>query len=732
VPSRDRPVARRRRLAGHHGRVSSDGVTLRQLEERGVGELRGVGPKKLEALAEVGVQSVLDLLTTYPRRWVDRTNEARVRDLVPGQEALVVVTVRTVTKRIARNRRTMVTAQVGDNSGRLGVVFFNQPWRERQLRPDMTVALFGKADSYRGRLQMTNPVVDLLGDRTGKIVPIYPQSEKADLSTWEIAAWVESALDRCRARGIADPVPDDVLRRYRLTGRQRALFDIHQPETMTEKDDARRRLAFDELLRVQLVLVLRKRAIEEESKGIQHRVRGELVARFHDALPFELTDDQRDVIDEIDADLAGPHPMHRLLQGDVGAGKTVVAITALLTAVQGGHQGAFMAPTEVLAEQHALTVRDLLGDLSVPAPESLFEDRPLRVSLLTNRITGAERREVLAGLADGTVDIVIGTHALIQEGVRFNSLGVVVIDEQHRFGVEQRAALRAKGEEGSAGTVPDVLVMTATPIPRTAAMTVYGDLDVSTIGHKPEGRQPVTTSWADGPLLEAAVWAHVRGEVEQGRQAYVVCPLIEESEKLEVASAEETFSRLSSGELAGLRLGLLHGRLSSAEKESVMGAFRDGALDVLVATTVIEVGVDVPNATTMVILDAQRFGIAQLHQLRGRVGRGAAASTCWLLTSGEDAAPPRVQALVDSSDGFYLAEVDLDLRGEGTIMSTAQKGRSDLKLASLRRDRELVALARDAAFAIVDDDPGLGRHKDLLDELALFFDDEDEAFLFKS
>jgi ATP-dependent DNA helicase RecG len=704
-------------------------ITLRQLDERSVAELKGVGPKKVAALESVGITSVLDLLTTYPRRWVDRTEEARVVDLVPGREALVLVTVRSVSKRPTRNRRMMVTAQVGDGSGRMSAVFFNQPWRERQLQPGMTVALFGKADSYRGSLQMTNPVVDLIGDRTGRIVPIYPQSEKAELSTWEIAGWVESALQRSRARGIADPVPPDVLARRGLIGRQQALFGIHEPETMVQKEEARRRLAFDELLRVQLVLVLRKHALERDAKGIRHDVSGALVARFHAQLPFALTDDQRSVIAEIERDLAGPHPMHRLLQGDVGSGKTVVAVSALLAAVQGGHQGAFMAPTEVLAEQHAATVMAMLEGVTVPAPESLFQDRPLRVALLTNRVTGAERRELLAGLADGTVDMVIGTHALIQEGVRFASLGVVVIDEQHRFGVEQRAALRAKGEEGSSGAVPDVLVMTATPIPRTAAMTVYGDLDVSTITSKPAGRQAITTTWANGPLMEESVWAHVRSEVAAGRQAFVVCPLIEESDKLEVASAEETFERLCSGELAGLRLGLLHGRLPPAEKEAVMGRFRAGDLDVLVATTVIEVGVDVPNATTMVILDADRFGIAQLHQLRGRVGRGSEASSCWLVTTGDGEPSPRVQALVESTDGFLLAEVDLELRGEGTIMNTAQKGRNDLKLASLRRDRELVAQAREAAFAIVDADPGLAGHDDLRDELTLFFDAEDEGDL---
>ena len=417
----------------------------------------------------------------------------------------------------------------------------------------------------------------------------------------------------------------------------------------------------------------------------------------------------------------------------MGSGKTLVAVSAMLTAVQGGHQGALMAPTEVLAEQHATSVRRMLEGVTVPDPGNLFGDRPLRIELLTNRVTGADRRDVLAGLADGSVDIAIGTHALIQEGVRFHSLGVVIVDEQHRFGVEQRAALRSKGDDDA---VPDVLVMTATPIPRTAAMTVYGDLDVSVLDELPPGRTPIDTKWAEGPLMEQAAWATVREEVAAGRQAYVVCPLIDESEKLEVASAQETFDRLVAGELKGLRLGLLHGRLASSEKEAVMDRFRAGVLDVLVATTVIEVGVDVPNATVMVILDADRFGIAQLHQLRGRVGRGTHASVCWLVTGqpadGEPAGNPRVEALVASTDGFALAEVDLDLRGEGTIMNTAQKGRNDLKLASLRRDRELVTLARDAAFEIVDSDPVLDDHPLLLDELRLLFSTEEEAFLFKS
>ena len=609
--------------------------------------------------------------------------------------------------------------------------------------------MFGKADEYRGGLQLTNPIVDLIGDRTGRIVAIYPQSEQAALTTWEMAGVIDLALKRWDGYGIPDPVPIEIRKRYGLLDRRQAFLSIHTPETMGEKERARRRLAFDELLRVQLVLVLRKRRLEQEAAGFRHEVGGALVRRFHEHLPFELTGAQRRTIAEIEADLAGPHPMHRLLQGDVGSGKTVVAVSALLAAVQGGHQGALMAPTEVLAEQHAASVRALLAGVSVPADNNLFGDRPLRVALLTNRVTGAERRDVLAGMADGSVDLVIGTHALIQEGVAFHSLGVVVIDEQHRFGVEQRAALRSKGAgAGESNLVPDVLVMTATPIPRTAAMTVYGDLDVSVLDELPPGRTPISTHWAAGPLMEEAAWADVRAAVADGHQAYVVTPLIEESDKLEVASAEETAVRLDAGPLTGLRIGLLHGRLASAEKEAVMARFRDAEIDVLVATTVIEVGVDVPNATVMVVLDADRFGIAQLHQLRGRVGRGQVASVCWLVTSESPESPdgsaplrgsasadggnPRVEALVATTNGFELAEVDLDLRGEGTIMNTAQTGRNDLKLASLRRDRELVELAREAAFAIVDEDPDLRAHAGLREELKVFFTDEAEEFLFKS
>ena len=704
-------------------------LTLRDLDQIPVSRLRGVGEKKNRALASAEIRTVLDLLTHYPRRHLDRTREASIGDLQPGEEATVFGAVRSSTTRQLKGRRTLTEVVIGDGGNQLRLTFFNQRWREKQLTPGMELLVHGKCELYRGQRQMTGPVVDLVGNQTGRIIPVYPQSEKSGLLTRDLALFVEESIGRCRPRGLADPVPDSVLDRYNFIDRAAAVFGIHQPESMTEVSEARRRLVFDELLRVQLELVRRKRRIERETAGITHQVVGELTELFLQRLPFPLTGAQERAIAEIGADLGLARPMHRLLQGDVGSGKTLVAVHALLTAVQGGYQGALMAPTEVLAEQHHAGVTAMLGDLSVPDPTTLMGDRPLRVELLTNRVAAGDRRKVLAELVTGRVDIVIGTHALIQDKVEYSSLGVVVIDEQHRFGVEQRAALRDKGDSVAA---PDVLVMTATPIPRTAAMTVYGDLDVSVLDELPPGRTPIVTKWARDETAEDAVWDVVRAEVAAGRQAYVVCPLIDESEALDVRSAEDTYAALQTVELSQLRLGLLHGRVSPVEKETVMAAFRNGEIDVLVATTVIEVGVDVPNATVMVILDADRFGIAQLHQLRGRVGRGRHASQCFLVgdptTSDGEA---RLEALVASTDGFELAEVDLDLRGEGTIMGERQKGRNDLKLASLRRDREWVAAARDVAIEIIDVDEELESHSGLADELELLLGDDDAEFLMK-
>ncbi len=705
-------------------------LTLGDLGDIPVARLRGVGEKKSKALQSQEIVTVLDLLQHYPRRYLDRTRQARIEELATGEEATVLGEVRSVSTRRTKNRRSLTTVEFGDGTGRLSLTFFNQPWREKQLSEGTKAIVYGKVDLYRGRRQISNPVVDLVGDRTGRIVPVYPQSEKAGLHTWDLVSLVDEALARCRARGLADPVPEKVLDRFDFIDREAAFNGIHHPGSMAEMAEARRRLVFDELLRVQLELVRRKRRIELETLGVVHVVDGELIEEFHRRLPFDLTEAQRRTIAEINADLVLARPMHRLLQGDVGSGKTVVALTALLSAVQSGMQGALMAPTEVLAEQHYMSVSKMLDGLMVSDSSTLMGNRPLRVDLLVGRAGAAERRRILAELAMGKVDLVIGTHALIQEKVEYHSLGVVVIDEQHRFGVEQRAALRAKGDAGAA---PDVLVMTATPIPRTAAMTVYGDLDVSVLDELPPGRTPISTIWARTDLEEVAVWAAIRESVAEGRQAYVVCPLIEESESLDVRSAEETFAKLRDDELSGLRVGLLHGRVAPADKEATMSAFRDGDIDVLVATTVIEVGVDVANATVMAVLDAGRFGIAQLHQLRGRVGRGVHASRCYLMGDPATAdGTARLEALVASTDGFHLAEVDLELRGEGTIMGQRQKGRNDLLLASLRRDKAWVEIARSVAFEIIDSDPQLDRHTTLRDEVEFLLADDDAEFLMKS
>jgi len=709
------------------------GITLRELANRSVTDLNGVGEVKAKALADVGVGSILDLLGFYPRRYLDRSREATVAQLEPGSEGMVLVRIDRVVARRTRKGRSLVEVRASDETGRLRLTFFNQPWRERQLQEGMQAVVFGKADDYQGTLQMVGPVVDLIGDRTGRIVAVYPQSETAGLHSWDVDSFVGEALRRTMAvRGLSDPVPRRVRDSFRFMDRSDAYRAIHRPESMAEMAEARRRLVFDELLRIQMALVRRKLELERTSVGIAHPagpVDGgtDVVAEFHDRLGFELTGAQHRTIDEIAGDLSRPVPMHRLLQGDVGSGKTVVAVTALLTAVRGGRQGAFMAPTEVLAEQHHLGVAELLDGMTVPDPATLLGHRPLKVDLLTNRTTAAERRRIASQLVAGGVDVLIGTHALIQEGVEFGSLGVVVIDEQHRFGVEQRAALREKNRDG---TAPDVLVMTATPIPRTAAMTVYGDLDVSVLDEMPPGRTPIDTAWV---VEEEEVWQAVRDEVAAGRQAYVVCPLIDESDALQVRSAEEAFAELSTEVLSDLRIGLLHGRVTRADKEETMRLFRFGELDVLVATTVIEVGVDVPNATVMVVLDAARFGIAQLHQLRGRVGRGAHISRCFLV--GEAPTPDaeeRLKAIVRTTDGFELAEVDLDLRGEGTIMGERQKGRNDLRLASLRRDREWVEAAREVALSLVADGSGPEAHPELADEVDLFLGADESAFLLKS
>lgn len=716
---------------------------LARLAGRRVGEIRGVGPKSAQALAELGIESVLDLITFYPRRYIDRTNARRIADLVDGEEAVVLAAVGRVEVRRTRNRKSLVQVDVDDGSGRLRCSFFNQPWRAKQLEEGSEVVVAGKVGSYRGWLRMTNPTVDLVGKpghrRTGRLVPVYRQSEKAGLSTWDLEPWMEEALRR--SGGFSDPVPERWRAELNLVERTVALNQIHFPSDDAGRWAARRRLVFDEMLRLQLVLVQRKKEMEETERGIAHTGRPRLLEELIGSLPFPLTAAQRRAIDEVAGDMAGPHPMHRLLQGDVGSGKTLVALAAVLIAAQGGHQGAIMVPTEVLAEQHYSGMRRLLSGLIVADRATLSGARPFRIELVTGAVPLSRRKRILGDLRTGAVDAVVGTHALLSDGVDFASLGAVVVDEQHRFGVEQRAALRAKRPDGH---LPDLLVMTATPIPRSVAMTVFGDLDTTVLDELPPGRTPIETHWLRRD--EEVAWRKVREEVGAGRQAYVVCPLVEGSDTVQARAATEEHYRLSEGPLAGIELGLVHGQMAPREKEAAMDSFRAGKSAVLVATTVIEVGVDVPNATVMVIEDAWRFGIAQLHQLRGRVGRGSDRSWCYLLgeppaqagngalldeTGGASPAEARLRAMCQSTDGFALAEADLALRGEGAVTGASQSGRSSLALGSVLRDRELVEAARVVALDMVrrgwrrEDDPDLG------EEIGLLIEEAEAGFLFK-
>lgn len=698
-----------------------------------------------DGLKLLGLTDVWDLLTYYPRRHIDRTREATIAELSPGEEGTLLVEVTKVRLVFPkRGGRRRVEVMVKDGEGRqMRCVFFNQSWREHQLKPGMELTIFGKMAIYSRQRQMVNPVVDLLGDRTLRIIPVYPQSEKAGVSSWDVGLVVSEALRRCAPRGIADPVESRTLQRYGLCSREEAFRFYHTPESFSEVKAGRRRLVFDELLRMQLLLAQRRQEYSS-GRGVRHRFDMDVLERFWEGLPFALTGAQSRAIEEIRRDMTAEAPMQRLLHGEVGSGKTVVALSAMLAAVQGGRQAALMSPTEVLAEQHYANLTRLLRD-GAGASEEMGRwvlrtaDGKVFLELLTGRSRPIDRRETLAGLASGEVGMVVGTHALISEGIEFGALGLAVIDEQHRFGVEQRASLRAKG---AAGGTPDVLVMTATPIPRTAALTVYGDLDVSKLDEMPRGRAGVRTEAVQSLLEAGRVWKRLKREVAAGRQAYVVCPVIDSSEQWATAAATKVCSELEKGELSGLRLGLLHGRVPFAERERVMNGFREGEIDVMVATTMIEVGVDVPNASVMVILGAERFGIAQLHQLRGRVGRGSHLGWCFLvggdptgtldlgLDDHEAAAEnPRIKALVETTDGFELAETDLEIRGEGTLMAKRQTGRSDLKLASLRRDKDWVLKAREEARRLVE---GGLLTSELNDELDVCAAEVDAEFLEKT
>jgi len=662
------------------------------LREISIQTIKGVGAKRAAAFAKLGISSVEDFLYYLPKRYEDRTRFAGIKELKEGQTRTVRATVLVSGDRRSFHRRgfCITEALVEDNGARLSCVWFNQPYLKQYLRPQSRVILYGRAEVYAGKLQMTNPEFELVDDKgddealnVNRIVPVYPLIGGIGQRT--LRKMIKGALDK-HLSGVGDPLPASIRVRNKLAELARSLANIHFPESEQAREEAFTRLSFDEFFLFQLPLALRK-ARKKETPGIRHTVDGALTARFRAALPFSLTPDQEQVIAEIKADMASGQAMQRLLQGDVGSGKTVVATLAAVMAVQGGHQAVMMAPTEILAKQHYEKIKAQCAGLTV--------------GLLTGSLPRKDREATEKAVREGKVDFLIGTHALLEESVRFRDLGLVVIDEQHKFGVGQRALLPRKGRN------PDVLIMTATPIPRTLAITLYGDLDISVIRQLPPGRKEITTLNFDARDA-ARAYEMAREQMRRGRQAYIVFPVIEESYALDMAGARKMFEQFQSGEFRGFRLALLHGRLKQEEQQEIMRRFKARELDCLVATTVLEVGIDVPTATCMIVENAERFGLSQLHQLRGRVGRGTDVSYCVLVsdTSIEESAA-RMQAMVGHSDGFMIAEEDLKLRGPGEYFGIRQHGLAGLRIGNPLSQMHLLKNAREEALGLVARDPDL-------------------------
>jgi ATP-dependent DNA helicase RecG len=645
--------------------------------------LKGKAGQALEAL---GIATHADLLEHFPRE--HRERDARsVADLGVGEVGTVAVELRSISVRPTRNRRrTRVEAKVADSTGPMVAIWWNQPWLVDRLKPGSQLLLHGQR---KERNQFAVKEFEQLGGEAASApgvgqVPLYPASEGITPQRLRQLVWDDYGL----MRHAIEPLPAALRVDEALPDRPAALAAVHFPDDEESEAGARRRLAFEELFLLQLAVSGRRRARREVRRAAPLESRGELVGPWTASLPFELTGDQRSAVSQVDFDLASERPMQRLLMGEVGSGKTVVALHAMLRALENGHQAAFMAPTETLAEQHLLTLDRLLDGI---AP----------VELLTGSTSAARRRELLGRLASGELSLVVGTHALIEDTVEFRSLAVTVVDEQHRFGVRQRAALDRKAPEG---LTPHALHMTATPIPRTLSLTAYGDLDATVLRELPRGRKPVETHVVDGERARRRAYERIREEIAAGRQCFVVCPLVEESEALQARAATAEYERLRTTEFAAQRVELIHGQLPTAEKQRAMKAFAGGDADVLVATSVIEVGIDVGNATVMVIEAAERYGLSQLHQLRGRVGRGEHASLCILFG---DPKLPRLEAIASESDGFRLAEVDLDLRGAGEILGTRQHGIPEFKVARLPDDQQLLERAKSRADELLAADPAL-------------------------
>ncbi len=690
--------------------------------------LKRVDAKLAARLSKLGIATIRDLLYHFPNRHLDYSQTVKVAALRPGQEQTVVGQLWEVREvRLGRQGRLKATeAVLGDDTGNVKVTWLGQAYLARTLKPNHRIAVSGKVDIFRGSLAFESPEYEIIEPgqtsiHTGRLAPVYPLT--AGLTGRNLRNLTWQALSEWLV-GVEEPLPAELRSRANLMPLRDAIRQAHYPDSPGQWERVRRRLAFDELLTLQLSVLARRQRENRLVEGISISADPTLLDQLIGSLPFTLTDAQRRCIEEILADLRrGTPPMSRLLQGEVGSGKTVVALVALLGAIAAGYQGAIMAPTETLAEQHFQTVSRLLGGLAhTTQANNLLTayvealSQPVSVGLLTGS-TRTRLRRKLTGMADeGSLNLLIGTHALIQEGVELPRLALAVTDEQHRFGVTQRSALRQKS-----GANPHILVMSATPIPRTLSLTLYGDLDISTISELPPGRQEILTRWLD-PERRGAAYGFIQRQVQDGRQAFIVCPLIEESEAIEAKAAMDERQRLSQEVFPELRLGLLHGQMSAREKERVMRQFRDGELDILVATAVVEVGIDVPNATVMLIEGADRFGLSQLHQFRGRVGRGEYKSYCILLSDNPSAvARERLSTLEKTHDGFQLAEVDLELRGPGDFFGTRQSGLPDLRMAQLS-DRELLDLARQEAARIIERDPELAleEHAALASHIARF------------
>ena len=682
--------------------------------------IRGISSSMATKFDKLGVKTIRDLLFFFPHRHLDYSQTKHISQLTEGQEETVIANVWQA-QEIRLGGRRSTEAIIGDETGNVRVVWFNNPYIARNLSTNVRVVISGRVGLFNGRLVFESPEWEMVNDKelihTARLVPVYPLTQ--GLRPRHVRKLMKEVVDQW-AWQVEDFLPPELKGRCDLLELPRAISQAHFPEDATLKDRARVRLAFDELFLLQLGVLSRKRDWQESQPGSPFSIEHPVLDTFIKSLPFELTAAQQKVLSELLADLQKSQPMSRLLQGDVGSGKTVVAAAALIIATANGYQGAFMAPTEILAEQHFTTICNLL---SRAGRQEDTEDylhtysgllsHPLIVALLIGDISQARKQELQQRILDGTVDIVIGTHAIIQKGVEFHRLGLAVVDEQHRFGVAQRSELRQKGFN------PHALVMTATPIPRTLALTLYGDLDLSVVDQLPPGRQAVKTKWLN-PRQRDSAYVFLRRQVAEGRQAFIICPLIEESEAIQARAAVAEYQRLSEEVFPDLRSGLLHGRMSAADKDKVMRHFRSGELDILVSTAVVEVGIDVPNATVMLVESADRFGLSQLHQFRGRVGRGQEQSYCMLLAQNpSEVGRQRLDIIEKVQDGFQLAEEDLSLRGPGEFFGTRQSGMPDLRMAKLS-DVGLLELARSEAIKLFQIDPALEKpeHKLLTKELA--------------